>query len=123
MEQHVDQVVAPGLHPAQRVVEGPRQPCHRDVVAEQGAGEGRADSLPGRASAKARVVLEVDVVVPAEEGSGNGRQEAGKCQQEHEGGGPPVSRSGGRRHCFQSHTRGPREPSGNGAERGRRLPE
>src|SRR5678815_5951130 len=111
-----DRVITPRVHPAQGVVEAPAEPRQGDVVAEQRAGQSRASTPPSRTAPEARVVLEVDVVVPVEEGPRHRWQEADQGQEEHQCGEPMGSRSGGRHHCHKSPTTNAPGPSGKGPQ-------
>jgi hypothetical protein len=79
VQQQIHEVIAPGAHPAQDPVEAPGETRQRDVVAEGHAGEGPADLLEGEPAIRG-ILEEVHVVVPVEEGPGQGGQEGHRGQ-------------------------------------------
>ncbi len=66
VEDQVRQVVPPGVHPTEGVVDSEAQPRQRDVVAHERRGEHPLDLRPAQAP-EVRVGHEVDRVIPVEE--------------------------------------------------------
>ena len=79
VEKEIAQMIAPRVHPPERVVEPERQPRDRDVVPHPRRGE-HPPQLAQAEAAVARVPQEVPVVVPVQECSVEGGQERDERQ-------------------------------------------
>ena len=104
VQQHVHQVIAPGLHPAEDPVEAPGEAGQRDVVAEGHARERPAD-MRAVEPAEGEILEKVQVVVPVEERAGQGGQEGRRGQDRNGQRGEPADhrnlggRPGSARNC------------------------